>query len=286
MMSQKDEAKTLYESGAKYKDISDKLDVPINTLKSWRKRDGWQRDKKGVQPSKKVAPKVAPKKETEKAVEELANSELTDKQKAFVMEYVRLANATQAYINVYAVDYKTAVVAGPRMLGNVRVQSAIKELREAKFKELAISEFDLIEQLAKEANADVGDFVDFGAYREQLQYMDGDDQLRDRYDDDNKPMYRHTSWVAFKDKDKVDTSVIKKISLGKDGPNLELYDRDKARKQLLDWFKDSNQMELAKLRKAKAEADIAEHKAKDITNTDDEQTQTLIVDDLEGKNGE
>ncbi|WP_412096030.1 terminase small subunit [Bombilactobacillus mellis] len=38
----------------------------------------------------------------------LNNSSLTDKKKAFVFEYLRIYNATQAYINVYGATYNTA----------------------------------------------------------------------------------------------------------------------------------------------------------------------------------
>ncbi|WPL33046.1 phage terminase small subunit [Enterococcus faecalis] len=45
--------------GWKYKDISEKLSVPLNTLKSWRKRDKWERGgaTKEVQPTNRGAPK-------------------------------------------------------------------------------------------------------------------------------------------------------------------------------------------------------------------------------------
>lgn len=52
-------AQKMYEEGAKYKDISTGLNVPLNTLKSWKKRHKWQRVatvSKGVQPKKRGAP--------------------------------------------------------------------------------------------------------------------------------------------------------------------------------------------------------------------------------------
>ncbi|MDM3979216.1 phage terminase small subunit [Enterococcus faecalis] len=57
-MDKKEQAKKYYEDGWKYKDISEKLSVPLNTLKSWRKRDGWQRGgaTKEVQPTNRGAP--------------------------------------------------------------------------------------------------------------------------------------------------------------------------------------------------------------------------------------
>ena len=58
-MDKKEQAKKYYEEGWKYKDISEKLSVPLNTLKSWRKRDKWQRGgaTEEVQPTNRGAPK-------------------------------------------------------------------------------------------------------------------------------------------------------------------------------------------------------------------------------------
>ncbi|MDP4430186.1 phage terminase small subunit [Enterococcus faecalis] len=58
-MDKKEQAKKYYEEGWKYKDISEKLSVPLNTLKSWRKRDKWERGgaTKEVQPTNRGAPK-------------------------------------------------------------------------------------------------------------------------------------------------------------------------------------------------------------------------------------
>ncbi|KRN77082.1 terminase small subunit [Weissella minor] len=168
---------------------------------------------------------------TQKAIEDLAESELKDNQKAFAIEYVRLANATQAYINVYDVSYSVAKVNGSSMLTNANVQSAISELSKAKFKELSVGMFDFMEDLATEARADIGDFVEFGQYDELATDSDGDAYL----DTNDEPIKYHKSWMQFKDKDKIDTSLIKNISIGKDGPHIELHDRDKARKQLIEY---------------------------------------------------
>mgnify|MGYP002655617214 CR=1 FL=1 len=51
-----------YVKGMKYKDIADKYQVSLNTVKSWKKRYGWKRDRsapkeKGVHTKKRGAPK-------------------------------------------------------------------------------------------------------------------------------------------------------------------------------------------------------------------------------------
>ncbi|MGM0238411.1 phage terminase small subunit [Enterococcus sp. AZ103] len=57
-MDKKEQAKQMYEKGCQYKEIATSLDIPINTLKSWKKRNNWQRGGAtlGVQPSSRGAP--------------------------------------------------------------------------------------------------------------------------------------------------------------------------------------------------------------------------------------
>ena len=218
-----------YELEMKYKDIAEKYGVSINTVRSWKTRYKWIRNK-----SKKDVHTKTP---TDVAINQLNNSNLKDKQKAFVLEYLRLFNAAQAYINVYDVDYSNAKTAGPRLLENVRVQNQIKQIREAKLKELAIEPLDLIEDVVKEAKADIGNYLEFGSWAENLTEQDGETPVADI---DGNQVVIHHSYLYFRDKDNVDTSLIKKITKGKDGATIELYDKTKARDKLLEWLKEQN----------------------------------------------
>jgi len=244
-----------YELGMKYKDIAEKYGVSFNTVKSWRSRYGWVR--KGAKKGCTKKPKrVQPKTPTGAAIAQLNDSDLSDKQKAFVLEYLRLYNATQAYINIYNVTYNVATVNGPRLLGNARIKEEIKRIREAKLKELAIEPLDLIEDVAKEAKADIGNYLNFGSWPEKLverkktKKTFKDDKghelstnvVEDKpvLDANGKQVTIHHSYLYFKDKDQVDTSLIKKITKGKDGATIELYDKTKARDKLLEWLKEQN----------------------------------------------
>lgn len=230
-MKKYEEAEQDYLSGLKYKDIADKYGVSISTVKSWKSRY-WNSDKVATK-DKKVAQKVAKvakPKLTEKAIDELSDSTLTDKQKAFVIDYLRISNATQAYINVYDVPYSTARVSGSRMLTNDNIKNEIKSLRKAKLQELGVDSFDLMEDMVIEARADIGDYIDFGKYDMLHVDAEGDVKLDT---EDNPEIYRK-SWVQFKDKEKVDTRPIKSIKMGKDGPVIEMHDRNKARDRLLE----------------------------------------------------
>lgn len=232
-MKKYEEAEQDYLSGLKYKDIADKYGVSISTVKSWKSRY-WKSDNVATK-DKKVAQKVAKvatKKLTEKAIDELSDSELTDKQKAFVLDYLRISNATQAYINVYDVDYKTANVNASRLLVNASIQNEIKRLRKAKLQELGVDAFDLMEDMVIEARADIGDYIDFGRY--DVLHVDAEGDLK--LDTDDNPEVFHKSWLQFKDKDKLDTKPIKSMRIGKDGPVVELHDRSKARQELLSYL--------------------------------------------------
>ncbi|KAA8346326.1 terminase [Leuconostoc mesenteroides] len=190
-MKKYEEAEQDYLSGLKYKDIAKKYGVSISTVKSWKSRY-WKSDDVATK-DKKVA-QVAKPKPTEKAIDELSDSELTDKQKAFVLEYLCISNATQAYINVYDVDRKTALANGPRLLGNARIQNKIKCLHKAKLQELGVDVFDLMEDVVKEARADLGDVIDFGSYEELASDSDGGVLL----DTEDNPITYRRSWVKLK----------------------------------------------------------------------------------------
>lgn len=58
MADRQEQAEHDYLSGMKYKDIADKYEVSINTVKSWKQRNGWTRDgtKKGAHKKQKGAP--------------------------------------------------------------------------------------------------------------------------------------------------------------------------------------------------------------------------------------
>lgn len=234
-----EEAEIDYLAGMKYKEIADKYDVTLSAVKAWKSRK-WTKDKvaavtkKVVTKSQKVTEvtEVTTDNNVSQAIDELDGYDLTDKQKAFVIEYLKSFNATQAYLNVYDVDYRTANANGARMLVNASIQNAISELRKARLKDLAISEQDIIETWAKQAFADIGDYVKFGGYDQYAKI--GRKKILDK---NGNPIIIHSSFVQLRDMGLVDTSLIKKVTLGKDGPVIELHDQVKAQERLLEMLK-------------------------------------------------
>lgn len=122
------EAEKDYINGMKYKDIADKYGVSEATVKSWKTRYGWIREKKKVAHTKnkksmhtKKVKKDIPKGGTNTVTKgELRvvceNEELNEKQKQFCVFFVKKHNATKAYMQAYGVDYMTAAAASSRLL--------------------------------------------------------------------------------------------------------------------------------------------------------------------------
>ena len=240
-MDLKEQAKQDYLAGMKIKDIAQKIGKSASTIRSWKSRYKWDdvSDKVAKAATKSVATKrnknatqhknVATSQKADQVIDELADSDLTDKQKAFVIEYVRLFNATQAYINVYDVDYETAMMAGSRMIRNDKVKNAIEMLRKARLHDLGANRQDILTDLMKQSFSDIGSYLDFGQHDEYATDISGELVL----DVDGNPVMKHMSWVQLKDRAMVDTSLIKKVSIGRDGVVLDLYDKQAAQARLL-----------------------------------------------------
>ncbi|MCG0573929.1 terminase [Lactiplantibacillus plantarum] len=265
-----------YVAGMKYKDISAKYDVPVGTLKSWRTRDGWKKDAsatKKMQPKrKKDAPKVAPK-----IVDELeANNELTEKQKLFCLFYLQRFNATWAYMKAYKCDYDTAMRSGSRLLRNVEVKNQLAELKQQQRSELLVTIDNITHEYAKQAFASLGDVLDYKVHEELVTDTDGNVFL-DTYDN---PVKKHVADIYLKPSDQIDWSLVQDIHCGKDGLVVKLYDKQKALDSLskLIGAGDDNINE-QRVRKLKADADIAEAKAK-RSSKDNQQVVINFTDDL------
>lgn len=229
------EAERLYLSGMKLIDIAHKLDVPEGTIRSWKNRY-WNCNvaKEKMQRCKK--------KTNEKRSEQAAgiddlieNTELTDKQRLFCIYYIRCFNATKAYQRAYECDYKSALAAGPRLLGNVRIKSEINRLKAEKLNREFFSEEDIFQRYLDIAFADMNDYMEI---------------VKDT--------------VRFKDSSNFDGSLIKKVSCGKVN-SIELLDAMQALKWLSDHMDMATEEQKAKIAvlKAKVMNDDSEEAADD-----------------------
>ena len=214
-----------YMAGMKYKDIAEKYGTTINTVKSWKKRYGWNR-KEGAHKKEKVCTqnkrveRVAPVQPEDGTKETLQNDELTPEQQMFCIYYSRTFNATQSYLKAYGCNYETALRAGPRLLGNVGVRAEIERLREIKRQQIVVSEEDIVELQMRIAFSDIGNYISFG--KTEIETKSGE--------------VIEVNSVDLKESIMTDTQLVRKVSEGKNGISIEVEDRQKAISWLTKYF--------------------------------------------------
>lgn len=245
--------------------LAEKYQVKATTLRSRKNREHWQRA------TKKVATQISNELE--------ANSELNEKQKLFCLFYLQRFNATWAYQQAYKVSHEVALRAGPRLLGNVGVKRQLTELKNQQRADLYVTADDIAHEYAKQAFASLGDVLDYKVHEELVVDTDGNVFL----DTDDNPVKKHVADIYLKPSDQIDWSLIQDIHRGKDGLVVKLYDKQKALDSLFKLIgDDDDNANEQKIRKLKADADIAEAKAKEARSGESNEGQTLIVDDVGG----
>ena len=243
-MNKNESAEKDYMSGMKYKDIADKYGVSINTVKSWKKRYNWEREKGCTQNKKGCTQKMSEKKAVADEVKQvIQNTDLTDKQQLFCIHYIRCFNATKAYQKAYGCGYTTAVTNGPALLGNTRIKEEILQLKQDRLNREFLSESDIFQKYMDIAFADINDFVDISA-----------------------------GFVTAKDG--IDGTIVSEVSNTQSGVKIKLADRMKA----LQWLTDH--MDLA-TEKQKAEIALLKSRA-DAGKDDRENKLDKLFEQIEG----
>lgn len=267
-----DKAKKLYLKGEKLIDIANQFGLSEGTVRSWKSRYNWDcnvaKEKCNVAKKKKQKEKRSVK-EVQHVME---NAELTDKQRLFCLHYIKCFNATKAYQKAYGCSCETAMVAGPRMLGNVRVRNEITNLKQNRYQREFLSEADIFQKYMDIAFADITDFLDFGTEEVPVMALYGPVKIKDPETGEEKTLTKTVNVVHFKPSSEVDGSILSEVKQGKDGASIKLADRMKA----LEWL--SKHMNIAtdeqkarieqiraqtELLKAKAQADDIEESADD-----------------------
>lgn len=213
------------------KDLAEKHGIKPATLRSRKNREKWQKrgspddatqhatqrnknatQRKNVATQKKVAPK---------AKEILESSDLEDWEEVFCLEYLKHFNKTKAYQKARPdISYQSANTLGPRLFAEVRIQKRLDELKSAKQEQLFIEGTDIDAQWAKQAFADITDFIEFRT--EINAYVNDSGEMSERED----------LIVSLKDSDKIDGMMVKEFKMTRDGPVIKLYDSQKALEML------------------------------------------------------
>ena len=262
-----EKARKLYKGGMKLVEIASQLDVPPGTVRRWKSTYHWDGEHQSERSEKKSERSESKKSVTKKAVADevkqvIQNTDLTDKQQLFCIHYIRCFNATKAYQKAYGVDYATAVVNGPRLLGNARIKDEILRLKQERLNREFLSESDIFQKYMDIAFADVTDFVEFGN-------EDVDVVL-----DTGERKTITVNHVNIKNDADVDGTIISEVSKGKDGVKVKLADRMKA----LQWL--SDHMDLA-TDKQKAEIALLKSRA-DAGKDDRENKLDKFFEQIEG----
>lgn len=258
-----EQGKMLFEQGKKLIEIAEQLEVPEGTVRSWKNRYKWdsednvtlQKVKCNVAKGKSPPTSKLRKKSLSEIEQVIDNPDLTDKQRLFCLYYIKSFNATQSYLKAYKCNYETALVAGPRLLGNVRVKAEIEQLKEIKRQQIAVDESDLVELHMRIAFADMGDYVSFG--REEIQVMGMFGPVKD---EKGNIYTKVVNTVRLNESTMVDTQLIKEVKQGKDGVAIKLIDRCKSMEWLDKHFL-MNPMDRHKLEYDQRKIALAEAKA-------------------------
>ena len=215
-MEKYERAEADYIAGMKYSEIADKYGTTVNTVKSWKKRYDWKRNKD--------APRNAPKKKKgckqnkegaavrsdpidDGTKDTLQNSDLTPEQRMFCVYYIRTFNATQSYLKAYKCSYDTANAEGYKALVKPCIKREIERLREIKHKMIIAEAEDIVELQMRIAFSDIGECLSFSGEE-----------------------------IHLNDSSEVDTQLIQEIRQGRRGVYVKMADRQKAIEWLSKYF--------------------------------------------------
>lgn len=222
-----------YISGMKYKDIAEKYNVSINTVKSWKTRYKWNKYKKSVHTNKKVCTQNDTKKDNigtkrkesiaDEVKEVLKNTELTDKQRLFCVIYAKCMNATKAYQKVYKCSYETAMVEGCKNLKKPKIREQIDILIGAECNKEFLKK-SILQKYIDIALADITDYMTFG--QEEVPVMGAFGPVIDK--ETKEPITKIINVVKFKESTEIDGTLLSEVKQGKDGASIKLLDKMKA----------------------------------------------------------
>lgn len=251
-----------YIVGMKYKDIASKYGVSINTVKSWKKRYAWARNKKectkkectkkGCTQSKKGAHK---KEAVAEDVAQVVNNDLlTDQQRLFCLYQSRMFNYTKAYMKAYpGCAYASAAVLGSRLMKNSAIKEEIMQLKQNRLNRDMLKQEDIFQKYMDIAFADMTDYAEFG----NETYQDPDTGKELKY-----------SFVHLKDSDVVDGTLISEVSKGKDGTKIKLLDRMKAMQWLTKHMDMATEEQKARIEQIKTKTAIMSGASDEDTEDD------------------
>lgn len=169
----------------------------------------------------------------ERLLDEVFNSNLSEKEKRFVLYYLESYNATQSYLKAFGGKKAHATFLAFQLLHKKDIKSQIKKLKKILQIGYDIDPSRYIEFLLKSANADIGDYIKFSE-EEVMQYDKDGEVLIDI--DTGKPLTKKVNKMHLVNSDEIDTSVITSIKQGRDGISIQLVDKLKCWEKIKEFF--------------------------------------------------
>lgn len=158
-------------------------------------------------------------------------AKLTAKQKAFIQEYLKDLNATQAYMRAgYKANENVARTNSSRLLANANIQAEIEKAMARREKRTEVTQDRVVKELSKVAFSNITDYCSFTTQKTVIDY-----------EDDGTPIYGYIQVVEMKDSNEIDPTAISEISTKDNHFRFKLYDKLKAIELLgkhLGMFKD------------------------------------------------
>lgn len=244
-----------YMAGMKYKDIAEKYNVTLNTVKSWKTRYGWSKGAKKRVHTKEE--KVCTQKEAVASEVEsvMNNDELNDKQRLFCLYYSKSFNATRSYMKAYECDEYTARVNSSRLLTKANVKEEIYRLKQERLNREFISEHDIFQKYMDIAFADITDYLEFGQEEVPVMTMFGPMEVKDEVTGEKKTLTKTVNTVRFKESAVVDGTIISEVKQSRDGASIKLGDRMKALQWLSEHMNMATEEQKAKLKLMRTQID-------------------------------
>lgn len=292
-----------YINGMKYKDIAEKYGKALSTVKSWKQRYKWSKDKdvvdlKKEQKSTRTKSKsTRTKKFVDEQIELANNSDLTECEEMFCVYYAQRPNQTKAYMKAFSNNnYNASATYAYNLMKKRAIINRIRELKRGAQETALIELADIVNELKRQAFADVTDYI---IYETEKVYEWEDEYNEEKKDFDQKPIIDHNTGeqafhykniVRFKDASETDTTLLKSVKLNKEGHvEVETYDKQKALLELMKFMNDKT-MQDARLQKLQADTDISKARANMLGGTDNsvEDAVAKLTDILMGaaKDGE
>ncbi|WP_367378109.1 terminase small subunit [Enterococcus gilvus] len=216
-------------------EIAKEIDASPGTVRGWKSRYKWD-ESLGIEPSetKRSVTRNVTKDATPKlVVDNEENNELKNEHELFCLLYLKYKfNATKAYQEVYGVDYKTASSNAWRLMGNDGVNKEVKRLKGEVKRNIHIEIEDLIKEYVNQFSADITDIVKVDLTEYEVKDKAGN-KLKTK---DGEQVIGRLNDVYVESSDNFDGSLVKKISQGKDGISVELYDKQKAMNELMKYL--------------------------------------------------